>query len=244
VAAVFVAADGNAAILGVTRQLLGGDSRAAIESVDMHAETGASARGLTEPQVCDDSPFRYAGSIGPLVLSDDRFRTVERIGKVLAGACGLTGLFGVDAVVNAKSVWPVEINPRYTASVEVLERASSLRTLGRRPRRLSAIEWHEAACLRRQLPAPLGQSDEITSGKLIYYAPRDIIFSTPAARFAVEQNLAHVQPAVADIPAAGAAIRHGHPVLTFLAEGPTAANVRDQLRTAVESLHTVLSTGA
>jgi predicted ATP-grasp superfamily ATP-dependent carboligase len=244
VAAVFVAADGDASILGVTRQLLGGDWRKAVESAGASGEDEsptaskpwASARRLIGAEELDELPFRYTGSIGPHLLSDEHFGMFERIGKVLAHACGLTGLFGVDAILNAQGVWPVEINPRYTASVEVLERASALRTSGRRPRRLNSIEWHEAACLFRRLPAALGQSDETTSGKLIYYAPRDVTFASNAARWAVERNLALTRPAVADLPAAGATIRHGHPVLTLLADGTSASSVFAELTSAVAEL--------
>jgi predicted ATP-grasp superfamily ATP-dependent carboligase len=248
VAAVFVAADGDAAILGVSRQLLGGDSRAAIESVKVDGEErtakpGACARRRIGALQLDETPFRYTGSIGPILISDDEFRAFERIGKALAAACGLTGLFGVDAVLNAPGVWPVEVNPRYTASVEVLERASALRTRGRRPRRLNSIEWHEAACLFRRLPAPLGQSGEVTAGKLVYYAPGDVTFSSSAARWAAERNLALTLPAVADIPAVGTVIRRSHPVLTLLADGPTAASVCTELSQAVEALEAALSAG-
>jgi predicted ATP-grasp superfamily ATP-dependent carboligase len=252
VAAVFVAADGEAAILGVTRQLLGGNWLAAIESVDkegeddapFNPESAAGDRGMSGSQQLDESPFRYIGSVGPVLISEGQFRTFQQIGNVLARACGLTGLFGVDAILNQQNIWPVEINPRYTASIEVLERASALRTRGRRPRRLNSIEWHEAACLFRQLPAPLGQSDEVTSGKLIHYARRDGIFSSAAARFAVERNLSLAQPAVADIPAVGTVIRRGQPVLTLLADGPTTSSVCDQLTTAALSLEAVLLAAA
>jgi predicted ATP-grasp superfamily ATP-dependent carboligase len=248
IAAVFVAAEGEAAILGVTQQLLGGDWRVALASVDTHDEiemmlvkrTGASDRGLICAESLDESPFRYTGSIGPMQVSEDQFRMYERIGRELARVCGLTGLFGVDGILNEQGVWPVEINPRYTASIEVLERASALRTQGRRPRPLQAIGWHEAACLFRQLPAPLGQSDEILSGKLIYYAPREIIFSARAARWAAERNLPLTRPALADIPAAGSVIGRGHPVLTLLADGPTQSSVVAELTTAVEELEALL----
>jgi predicted ATP-grasp superfamily ATP-dependent carboligase len=209
------------------------------ETLTAH-KPGASARRLIGTDELDVAPFRYTGSIGPLLIRDEQFRMFERIGNVLARACGLTGLFGVDAILNEQSVWPVEINPRYTASVEVLERASALRTSGRRPQRLKSVEWHEAACLFRQLPAPLGQSDEITSGKLIYYAPHDVTFSSAAARWAAQRNITLTLPAVADIPAAGTLIRRDHPVLTLLADGPTASSVCAELSRAVEALDAML----
>ena len=43
------------------------------------------------------------------------------MGAALADVFDLCGLFGVDGVVRGNRFWPVEINPRYTASMEVLE---------------------------------------------------------------------------------------------------------------------------
>ena len=40
---------------------------------------------------------------------------------MLAKRFSLAGLFGVDAIVNDEGVWTVEINPRYTASMELVE---------------------------------------------------------------------------------------------------------------------------
>jgi predicted ATP-grasp superfamily ATP-dependent carboligase len=184
--------------------------------------------------------FRYTGSLGPYLLAEEHYHTIARIGGILARECGLVGLFGVDAIVNQHNVWPVEINPRYTASIEVLERASALRTQARRPRRLLAIEWHEMACCVRQLPAPVGQSSEAISGKLIYYAPQNGRFSPDASRWAAERNLVQSLPAVADIPPAGSPIRQGQPVLTLLAEGPSLSTVRSELTRAAEEFERLL----
>jgi predicted ATP-grasp superfamily ATP-dependent carboligase len=241
ISAVFVAADGDAVILGVTRQLLGGDWRTALDGLrvngdvilDAHRDNAANSTGTT--------PFRYTGSIGPVVLADEAFRNIAQVGRVFAKACGLVGLFGVDAILKSQDVWPVEINPRYTASIEVLESASALRTSARRSRRLLAIECHEAACLFRQIPAPLGQSDEVLAGKLVYYSSRDGNFTTAAARWAAEQNLDRVRPAVADIPAAGTPLRLGDPVLTLLADDVTASGVCSKLSRAAEELEAMLA---
>ena len=47
----------------------------------------------------------------------------------MSKAAGLRGLFGVDFVLRDGIPWPVEVNPRYTASVEVLEFAAGIRAL-------------------------------------------------------------------------------------------------------------------
>ena len=79
---------------------------------------------------------RYAGSLGPLPLDPRRHASLTRIGEVLAREFDLRGLFGVDFIDDGAEPWPIEVNPRYTASIEVLERALSF----------SAVGWHVAAC--------------------------------------------------------------------------------------------------
>ncbi len=88
----------TAQLLGATRQLVG-------ESW-LHA-----------------APFHYCGSIGPLDSRLIEQPSLEKLGRLLASECCLKGLFGVDGVLQNGTFWPVEINPRYTASVEVLEHA-------------------------------------------------------------------------------------------------------------------------
>ena len=109
--AVYVAADGEAQLLGVTRQIIG--------------EPWLRAHG-----------FQYAGSIGPWPVSEATRATLARLGKVLSEQFELAGLFGVDFILDGEQVWTVEVNPRYTASVEIVERCTDAR----------AIAAHVAAC--------------------------------------------------------------------------------------------------
>ncbi|HEY2156423.1 MAG TPA: ATP-grasp domain-containing protein, partial [Isosphaeraceae bacterium] len=76
----------------------------------------------------------YRGSIGPLPVRSEARQTVARIGDALAAAFGLRGLFGVDMKLDGVTPWPVEINPRYTASVEVLEEALGVSLLAEHAR--------------------------------------------------------------------------------------------------------------
>jgi predicted ATP-grasp superfamily ATP-dependent carboligase len=99
-AAVFEgAADGSVRLLGVTRQLVG------------EAALGAL-------------PFAYCGSLGPWALPWSADAAFERIGGLLADQFGLRGLFGVDAVLVGEVPYAVEVNPRYPASAEILDRAA------------------------------------------------------------------------------------------------------------------------
>ena len=97
--AAYVAADGRATLLCVTRQLVG--------------SKWAGSRG-----------FEYVGSVGPLRLPPQLQPIYEAIGSLFAERWGLQGLFGVDTILAGKEIWTIEVNPRYPASIEVWERAT------------------------------------------------------------------------------------------------------------------------
>ncbi len=142
-AALYVAADGRAELLGVTEQLLAGGGRAV-------------------------RPFCYAGSLGPLPLSPLHAAGLTRLGDVLAAEFRLTGLFGVDAVFTEEGVWPVEINPRCAASAEIFDRATGLSAIALhvaacREHALPALpaaprsaDWHGKAILYARQDAVVG----------------------------------------------------------------------------------------
>lgn len=188
-AGVFLADGRRALLLGVTEQLVGTD--------------WLNAR-----------PFHYAGSLGPLDLGPALADEWSRIGTVLAEQFGLVGLFGVDAVVRDGRVWPVEVNPRFPASVEVLERAGGF----------SAVTWHVAAC-QRELPAAAPTFRAGWQGKGIVFAGREGAVTRELLAHARTQNAQCPQLAAADLPAVASQIPAGRPILTVFAGGAT----RDQL---------------
>ncbi len=69
------------------------------------------------------APFHYAGSVGLLELPERVYRWFRDLGNILADRFGLRGIFGVDCILQGDMPWTIEINPRYTASVEVWEYA-------------------------------------------------------------------------------------------------------------------------
>lgn len=88
-----------------------------------------AARQLVGQSWLHVSGFRYCGSIGPMQLAPSLKKNLQHLGAVLASAFGLRGPFGVDFILKDGVAWPVEINPRYTASVEVLEYATGMSVL-------------------------------------------------------------------------------------------------------------------
>jgi len=174
--------------------------------------------------------FVYGGSIGPLPLEPRRIHQLETLGTVLRGNFELIGLFGVDLIDDGHQFWPLEVNPRYTASVEVLELATgrplmadhvracrpagnfpSDRSLDSRPARWSATEWPMV-------------------GKAIVYARRPFTVTAPRARRFGELHQHRPMRWAADLPFSGATIPSGAPILTVFASGQTLESIRTTLR--------------
>ncbi|MBX3432319.1 MAG: ATP-grasp domain-containing protein [Pirellulales bacterium] len=192
-AAIFMLGAKSAELWGVSRQLVGGDS---------------------------ERPWRYAGSIGPLPRSKKIQRGLNQLGRMLREDFGLRGIVGADLVVAADGFHLLEVNPRYTASVEVLERAH-----GR-----SAIAAHLVACGAEvegsedgsgHADASADAMTEPVHGKAIIYAPADGRVLPSFAEFALEAALHDPRRPLADIPRAGEFIRRGDPLLTAFAAGRT-----------------------
>jgi predicted ATP-grasp superfamily ATP-dependent carboligase len=185
-AAIYVG-DGRAArLLGATRQLVG--------------ETWLHA-----------APFHYCGSIGPLCLTPPVREALACLGEALTRGCGLRGLFGVDCVVIAGIPWPVDFNPRYTASVEVLEYATGIPALALHR---SVFDTGTAG----PVALPLPTSPDVI-GKAILFAKQAITFPHAGPWSDTLRSTRPIDnlPAFADIPHANTRIGAGRPILSFFA---------------------------
>ena len=203
-AAVYVGDGKCSRLLGVTRQLVG--------EAWLHAGT-----------------FGYCGSVGPLPLAADLERSLRRLGEVLVAGSGMRGLFGVDFILRNGVPWPVEINPRYTASVEVLEFAWNfpLLALHRRVFDASAEE-----------PPELRTDGANLIGKAVLFAGRPLCFPADGPWQAdLDPRRPVTQlPAFADIPPAGQSIARGRPILTFFRRGASLEDCLDGLRRTARDL--------
>jgi predicted ATP-grasp superfamily ATP-dependent carboligase len=215
--AVYVAAGRRVVLLGSTRQLIG------------EPWCWGEPENTSDPRQC----FAYCGSLGPRHWPDTITAQWQTIGDVLARELNLVGLFGVDAILTpSQHVAPLEINPRYTASIEVLERASQLGTFGTRAKALRSIALHAAACSEGKLPERVIPVPNATAGKAVLYAPRGKRpwrFPPAAAQWAAVMNLNPGPVSVADLPPADSLHDPGQPILTVLADGADEAEVRGKL---------------
>lgn len=191
VSSFHVASDQDVRCLGVSRQLVG--------LPWLHAK-----------------PFAYCGSIGPLLLPPATLARLASLGEVLWNAFDLRGFFGIDAILRDGEIWPVEINPRFTASAEIYHRGmrQSLFDVSAKPDFAPGF-W----------------------GKAIWFAPHDCIFPAEGPWMPTLRN----HPSVidydfADIPCAGTAIRKGQPVLSFFARADSIDACLQQLRQTAADL--------
>jgi len=199
--AVFLGSDGRAILLGVTEQLVG-------------------TPWLNAPG------FHYAGSIGPLPLDAVAAARWQALGSALASGFHLRGLFGVDAILRDGVPWPVEINPRYTASVEILERSC----------KTPFLLWHRSAF--EQQPTSIAPSTASAIwGKAVLYARATFAFPPSGPwEASLADGVDRDETEYADIPHAGEIIEQGRPVLTLFASGESAAACLAKLREKAEAL--------
>lgn len=180
---------------------------------------GASRQLLGEPR-WHAPPFAWCGAVDvpPESMGDRALRHWERVGAVLRREFGVSGAVGVDAVERADgTLVVVEVNPRPTASMELVERRSGA----------SIAALHLAA---HGLPAPAAPP-AVATARIWAKA----VLRTPAA-LPVDARLCDSLDALdegyrrddgaaglADLPRAGTTLPAGSPALTVFASAPEAA---------------------
>jgi predicted ATP-grasp superfamily ATP-dependent carboligase len=152
----------------------------------------------------------------------------RKIGEGLASGFDLRGLFGVDAIVNDRGIWVIEVNPRYTSSIEVLEFG-----LG-----FHALTDHILACRDGQLNDRSPVASLRYLGKAIIYASRHVRIDDTFVAAARQANANRSWPVIADIPTAGQTIATNHPVVTVFASSDRLADVEPRLEDAVKACRT------
>jgi uncharacterized protein len=181
---IFAANGDNAVVLGLSRQLVG-DSR--------FGSWG----------------FRYCGSlVGSRATpvfprQGELLETAVAMASAVTREFGLVGLNGIDFIARKGVPYPIEVNPRYSASMELLERAHGL----------SMFEVHVRAC-QGTLPSEIEARSGI-EGKAIVFARREVILGS------TEAWVGH--RSFGDVPHAGERIPGGRPICTVFAGGPDQA---------------------
>lgn len=169
--------------------------------------------------------FCYGGNVLPLNGPPAALVEVNAIADALTAGFGLRGLNGFDFVLRDGRPLLIEVNPRYCASMELLDRAGNVSSFG----------LHLAACDGR-LPTAVSIGDGFW-GKAIVYAPAGVSLGETAA---------WIELGVRDVPHPGETIPRGQPICTVLAWGPTRAACTARLRAETERIRSecLLASGA
>jgi predicted ATP-grasp superfamily ATP-dependent carboligase len=185
--------------------------------------------------------FGYGGAIGPVELADAVTHQLMDAGRILGAAFGLRGLWGLDFLHDDSQVFITEVNPRYTASVELYEHAygTALLAIHRR----ACEGWMSHSDTNRQpamLPWTETRARSVCVGKAVIYSPSD--FTVPPWN---EWTTAHdVQVPelriLADRPAEGSECPKGFPICSLFASGATERECRLALADRTKALITRL----
>ncbi len=181
--------------------------------------------------------FAYCGNIGPIEVEAALSQSLRRLGGIIAQYGPNFGLVGLDFIVNEEAhVIPLEVNPRYTASVEVHE-------LGFKER---YIDWHRMCSLcmddvddgDEEWREPANFVRHTVIGKAIYYAPARLTFpgSGPWDDSLARAADVWTRPDFADIPHPGDVIEAGQPILTILTDADTEAGCLAKLKARAAEL--------
>ena len=191
---VFVAARGRAVPIGLTRELIGED-----------------AFGV--------SGYRYCGNILTAAGEDDDvLNSAQRLAAAVSEEFGVIGVNGIDFVVRDGIPYAIEVNPRWCASMELVERSYDLSVFGA----------HAAACRDGVLPGfdlERARRGADAVGKAIVFARQDVTVGDLRTRLDERVSAGNLR----DIPSPGTAIRAGHPVCTVFASGRDVAACHGEL---------------
>lgn len=205
------------------------------------ARPWGASRQLIGRRWCHARDWAWSGAIDVKVdpLPGSLRRSLDRLGGLLADELGLIGLVGVDLVVDAAGVpHVIEINPRPTASLELIERATGA----------SVAATHVAAC-GFAVPAPAHETPRpggrLVWAKAVVFAAEKLLVCERLGRAladrAAEWSAADDGwPALADVPAVGTVAEAGSPLVTVFAAAHHGAAALRALRARVMAVRGIL----
>ncbi|MBM4077492.1 MAG: ATP-grasp domain-containing protein, partial [Planctomycetes bacterium] len=228
--AVYVVRGTNVVRLGATRQLV----------------------GLKESNA--PTQFAFCGSIGPIdrdfhsssfILSEQAKASIDHIASVLFRSFKLNGLFGIDFLVEGDDVRLLEVNPRYPASVEVLELSLQQSVLSDLRVADFTIDQHMTNGSPLSPMALVLDSEELNQEDKPQFVAKGIVYAKQTVKVPdwsqfYRRDSIWTVPDMADIPSAGSLISMDHPVCTVFASDPDWQKCEEQLKKRILSVCHVL----
>jgi predicted ATP-grasp superfamily ATP-dependent carboligase len=156
--------------------------------------------GATEQIVKDG--YLYVGNIAPL----DASKEIEEISVAIGEMFNLIGVNGIDFIRGADGPHVLEVNPRITGAMEVLERAYGV----------NLIDVHVKACR--------GSLDFETKATGTYHGKK-ILYATKSGNFRPKERPTFIK----DVPEDWY-MEEGSPVCTIIGEGATPKECKEDLQ--------------
>jgi predicted ATP-grasp superfamily ATP-dependent carboligase len=170
--------------------------------------------------------FRYCGSVECDVADAPHADEALALASAVTEAFGLVGVNGVDFVVRDGRPHAIEVNPRWCASMELVERANGVSVFGA----------HAAACTTGALPGVDLRTARASAG----LAGKAVVFAREAVRVGDTRPWL-ADGDVRDVPRPGERIARGAPVCTVFATGADTAACHAALVRKAEGIHEALA---
>jgi predicted ATP-grasp superfamily ATP-dependent carboligase len=176
--------------------------------------------------------YRYCGSIlgapgdGQFAQEDRLVDAAASLARVIAAEFDLVGVNGIDFITRDGVPYAVEVNPRWSSSMELAELAY----------RVSILGMHAAACRNGTLPhfdLAAARHSAAAIGKAVVFARQDVTVRNTG-------NWRTAEDDVRDIPHAGDHILAGAPVCTVFATGRDSAACYEALVARANRLYAQL----
>lgn len=184
------------------------------------------------------SRYVYRGSYGPTLLTDEQIDRLHRFAGIVGRESGFLGLWQADFIAHDGLLTLLEINPRWSASMDILDVCLDLRL----------VEMHYE-CIRKNLSTAAFEQfamkackrarefTESMMGKLVVYAPHGFTVSQAQSdhwwsnKWECDMNTLRDRCQFADIPLAGTEVAIGNPILTVLTSGRSRESILCELQT-------------
>ena len=193
-----------------------------------HAVPLGLSRLLTGDRRVGAAGYRYSGNVlaaagDPMLPRDEELLVrVTALATAVTRAFGIAGVNGIDFIARAGVPYPVEVNPRYTASMELAERHYGI-----------SIFAAHASALHGELTdfdlAHARARSRGALGKAIVYARRDVTVGDTTAWLSDDT--------VRDIPPPQTRIPRGRPICTVFATGRDGASCYGNLIARAERVY-------
>jgi predicted ATP-grasp superfamily ATP-dependent carboligase len=219
-----------AGLPAVFQRCVAGDAAAAIFILN---GDGSSLWGVTRQLIGTHGarPWQYSGSVGPINLRPIIRAQLVAVGELLAQDFRLRGIVGVDVMIDSDQLWVIEVNPRYTASTEILERAATSPAVAAH---VAACESHGGSEFAPKTPTSDLVSTKLIHAKAVLFAAQTTTISRGLYNWAMKEAWSDtICRPLADIPQTGEVIPAGHPVLTVFAAGDSLESCEDRLAARV-----------